>query len=602
MLKKGEWVKIEYGEYAGSYGKVTAFNKDGSLKVLPYNKNNEPESVLDLDTSGLTLIEPLIIRRKEIIEFARAEKLYRDIADQVFPPFNIRVRGHYKLEPADIALAINRINKLDDVLGAYKEWFWMIQNILYDGLSIEGRYDENIFSDMPETPDELFSTVYGLSEKLYWKLEERFVSRETTEKYIIKFDNEMNWNDDFLMDTGLEETAYKVVCEDIISRINTYEYNKDRSKKDWILSASQKRHILSTFEDRDLEKVSPAEKAVFKRSVRELCTQGDVQALKILAWGYLEGNAIYRQSFRQAYKYLNQLYMKTGDPYAANALGRLYYEGNVVKGTPDYEKAFKLFSYGAIAGVDESLFRTGDMLIHGQGTVKNIDMGINLIVDGYKENLFRFSEGDYMGHFADYAMRMGNICSENIIFGMGIRDAYKFYLEADFAIRKRLSLGGLSGDEEIKKSIGEAIKLIQEKFRPDPDRNVLKADFPIYISHIFEDRFPVKITVTEESGQYFMAMERFRLLMGDESKVLVSFPELSYVDLVSKLKFRLDGVGVVKVPESGGVFLAEGFSKNEHTGALEFYYGGECVAAIEAKWFIIDVTKEKMLKKMDQGE
>ena len=71
---------------------------------------------------------------------------------------------------------------------------------------------------------------------------------------------------------------------------------------------------------------------------------------------------------------------------------------------------------------------------------------------------------------------------------------------------------------------------------------------------------------------------------------------------MSELKFRLEGVGVLRTPDSGAFFLAEGFSKNEHTGALEFYYSGECIAAVEAKWFIIDVTKEKMLKKLDQGE
>ena len=307
MLKKSDWVKIEYGEYAGSYGRISAFNVDGSVRVLPYNKKNEPEAVTDMDPAGLVLIEPMIIRRKELTEFARAARLYRDIADQVFPPFNIKVRGHYKLQAGDIAAAVSRINKKEDILDAYKEWFWMIQNVLYDGLSIEGRYDENVFSDMPETPDELFSTVYGLAEKLYWKLEERFVSKANSEKYLIKFENETEWNDDFLLDTGLEETAYKAVCDDIVSRVNAYDYNKDKTEKERIYSPSQKRHIISAFEEKDLENVTAAEKSVYRQSVRDLCRQGDAQAMRILAWGYLEGNAVYRQSFRQAYKYLNQL-------------------------------------------------------------------------------------------------------------------------------------------------------------------------------------------------------------------------------------------------------------------------------------------------------
>ena len=87
-------------------------------------------------------------------------------------------------------------------------------------------------------------------------------------------------------------------------------------------------------------------------------------------------------------------------------------------------------------------------------------------------------------------------------------------------------------------------------------------------------------------------MGRFRLIPGDEPKILVTFPELSYVDLVSELKFRLEDTGVVKIPEGKEAFLADGFTRNEHTGALEFYFSGECIAAVEAKWFVIDVSKD----------
>jgi len=603
MFQQGDWVTIKYGEYSGSYGKVSARLKNGTYKILPYNKNNEPRDITDMDESGIALIEPMVFGLKELKEFALGKKLYRNIADRVFPPFNIRVTASYRMTADDIAYALTGINRMKDFLDAFKEWFWLIQNVLYDNLEIDGRYDEKVFSDMPETDDELFSTIYGLTEKLYWRLEERFAGKEESEKFIIKFDGENGWNDDFIFETSIEETAYKAVCDDIISRVGSYKYNKVRAKDEWILSPSQKRHIISSYEDDEaLKKAGSEEKKIYKKSVRELSLQGDTQALKILAWGYFEGSGICRQSFRQAEKYLKLLYNKTGDPYAANALGYIYYHGYGMKDGPDPENAFKYYTYAAIAGVDEALYMTGDMLIHGKGTVRNIDVGINLIVDGYKESLIRFSEGEYMGRFADYALRMGNICRENIILGMGSRDAYKFYLEAKFSIQKRMSLGGLVGDTDVAAEIDEGIRAIKETYRPDIAKSILKADFPIYISHFFEDRFPVKIAIRKEGRSYYLKMSRFRIIPGDESKVLVAFPELSYVDLVSELSFRLEDVGVVKVPDAGPVFLADGFTKNEHTGALEFYANGDCVAAVEAKWFVIDVTKEKMLKKMDQGE
>ena len=601
MYQQGDWVTIKYGEYAGQYGKITAINKNGFYRVLPYQKNAEPGSMLVLDDSGLDLIEPVMVNSKELRGLARAEVMYRDIADQVFPIFNIRAQQSYKLLPADIAQALQNINQFPDCLGRFREWFWLIQNIFYDDLEIAGRYDSECFSDAPTSSDQLFSTVYYLTETLYWKLEERYVTKEEAEKYIVRFAQEDDpWENSLSQNTKLEEAAYKAVCEDIVSRVRTFEFNLSRPRKDWIYCPSQKRHIINSYEDETELMQAPArEKALYRRCVMDLYRQGDVQAMKILAWGYLEGDSIFRQSMRQAQKYLRALFEKSGDPFAANALGVISYHGLAGKQEPDYGKAYSYFSYGALAGIDESLFSLGNMLIHGQGTVKNVDMGMNLIVDGYKDTLQRFSEGEYDNRFADYAYYMGMICRENIILGMGLRDACKFFMEADFAIARRMSVNKLFRDEQLADDIRKELADARAAFGVDEKKTILRADFPIYISHMFEDRMPIRVTICKRQADYYLKMSRFRLLPGEESQVLVAFPELSYVNLVKELEFKLEEPGAIKIPETGETFLAEGFMKNEHTGVLEFYFGGECIAAAEAKWFVVDVTKEKMMLKMN---
>ena len=597
MLKQGDWVKIEYGDHAGCYGKVAAVNRNGSYKILPYSRVNQPGPMADIDRACLSELKPYMVSRDELKEIGRAEKTYRDYALSVFPIFNIRAEKNYRLRPADIAAAIKNINNGDDPLNGFKEWFWLIQNVFYEDLEIKDRYNEELFSDSPLTEDELFSTVFSLTENLYWKLEERFVSREDSERFVIRFEDSQPWNDEYLFGRDLEFTAYKAVCEDIISRVRIFEYNRFLPREKWEYSPSQKRHIINSYEtDEELKNADPKAKAQYRKFVLDLCGQDDVQAMKILAWGYYNGDSIYRQSFLQARKYLNMLYLKSGDPFAANALGYIYYYGSASKGVPDYEKAFHYFSYGALAGIDESIYKCGDMLIEGLGTVRNIDMGMNLIVDGYKDTMFRFSDGEYDNRFAEYAFRMGNICRKNLIFGMNVRDAYKFYLEAEFAVLKRSEKGEMPRDTLLLNKIRDAKKELFKEYHPDPDRNQIKADFPIYISHIFEDRFPIKITIGRSKGKYYLKMGRFRLIPGDEPKILVTFPELSYVDLVSELKFGLEDVGVIKYPENRESFLADGFTRNEHTNALEFYFGGECIAAVEAKWFVIDITNEQKKK------
>ena len=67
MFRQGDWVTIKYGEYQGSYGKVSGIHRDGSAMVIPYSKDGEPGSMISLDGSGLELIEPLMVNREELI-------------------------------------------------------------------------------------------------------------------------------------------------------------------------------------------------------------------------------------------------------------------------------------------------------------------------------------------------------------------------------------------------------------------------------------------------------------------------------------------------------------------------------------------------------
>ena len=66
MFRQGDWVTIKYGEYQGSYGKVSGIHRDGSAMVIPYSKDGEPGSMISLDGSGLELIEPLMVNREEL--------------------------------------------------------------------------------------------------------------------------------------------------------------------------------------------------------------------------------------------------------------------------------------------------------------------------------------------------------------------------------------------------------------------------------------------------------------------------------------------------------------------------------------------------------
>ena len=597
-----DWVKIKYGPYENGYGRVAALNLDGTYRVLPYSQDNEPQAMENMSEQNLELIEPFMLTLQDIKDLVRAKKNYEDLAQDIFPAFNVAYSKDYKLTASDIAKALKNINKSQNPLALFKEWFWLIENVLYENLRIDERYSEDIFSDAPENEDELFSTVFYLVEKMYWRLEERFSVRADTQRLIVNFEGE-SFDEYSIFGDSVETAAYKAVSEDVISRVRVYEYNKGLPRSKWSYCPSQMRHVISLYEDENDLKEAPEDvRELYRYFVDELYKIGDSQAMKILAWGHYEGDIIYNQDFSLAEKYLSELWNKTGDPFAANSLGYIYYYGRCNDGEPEYEKAFKYFSFGALAGVDESIYKAGDMLVHGLGTAKNVELGLNMIVDGYRDSLLRFCDGEYDNKFADYAIRMGNACRENLVYGMGIRDAYKFYLEAQFAIKKRMEIADYFGDKSVAKKIESGLKQIRRIYKPDMDKCILKADFPIYMSHIFEDHFPVAVCITKKKGKFYLEVGRTSAVKGEESKILVTYPELSFVALTSKLVFSLEGVGVIKYPQDSGIFLVDGFSKNEATSALEFYAAGELAAVIEAKWFVVDVKKEKALQKNNKNK
>ena len=55
------------------------------------------------------------------------------------------------------------------------------------------------------------------------------------------------------------------------------------------------------------------------------------------------------------------------------------------------------------------------MLIAGRGIPKNSDMGLNMLVDGYRNAFARFCQGEYDCMLASYAVRMGDACRDGLL-------------------------------------------------------------------------------------------------------------------------------------------------------------------------------------------
>ena len=617
-FRSGDWIRIKYGEYEGRVAKIAILKKSGEYGVILYEnefaggKDDLPkDAIVMLEETSMQKLDPYVLDQKQLRALVRAEITYDDFAEQVFPQFNLKAERRYTMMATDIKKALVNINKQKDPLPLFKEWFWIILNVFYEDLNISIKYDENLFSDFPKDEKEIFSTVFGMTEKLYWRLEERFGRKEDVEQFLVRFDEEPLWDKPDNNRVMLEESAYFMICNDIIERIDSYLYCKGKPQGAWIYSPSQMRHVVSSYEqDEDLRKATPEERALFKDFVKKLYRLGDVTAIRILAWSYYKGNACYRQNWNKSEKLLLELFEKTGDPAAANGLGYIYFYGRTNQGVSEPERAFQYFSYAALDGIDESIYMVADMLIHGTGIRKNIDMGVEMLVTGYRETTDDICHGIFESRFAEYAFRMGEASEEGLLYGLGNRDAFRFYLETRYALQKRRPYKYF-GDDVLLARVNMKIETMQAELGIDPNRTELKADYPIFINQMYESRLPVKVTIYKKRGtnDQYLKLSRlsFRELLGRLGgmqedhfgedggirKILVTYPELSYTTTSAEIEFLLEEEEILKVPENGRPFFTDEFRKNEVTGAIEFYAHGDLVAALDAKWYVIKIWKGK---------
>lgn len=604
-MQKGDWIRIKYGTNEGQVGKIASHKVDDDYVVAL-----EDGAMITVNPKIVEVIKPYLISQADLRKFARGTLSYDEISSNVFPAFNIRSEKKYKMKADDIKSAIKNINKNKAPLKPFKEWFWIVLNVFYEDLCLDELYDERIFDDFPKTEKEIFSTVFSITEKLYWKLEERFSVKEEEEQYLVKFDNEPKWEKNTSEKSFLEESAYFGVCQEILERIQSYEHNKGLPQGAWIYSKSQMKHVLGSYRNSDeIKKSTPEAKALIKKFIGDLYATGDLQATKILGYSHFEGGTLYRQNWTLAKKYLLESFEKQGDPYVATALGFIEYFGKD-NNTPNYEKAFSYFSYAALDGIEEAILRTGDMLVHGRGVKRNVDMGLSMITEGYKSSLEEFCQGHYGNKFAEYAILMGNSCKEKLIYEMGVRDEYRFYLEAEYALRQRKKFK-YYGDESLKADVQKELEKIRQEIGIDVNETTLKADFPIFINQIYDEKFPALVTIDKTKAGYKLIIKRVNLskmlnfdaiekVIGKEvdnfkksieAKTLVTYPELSYVNLVSEIEFLLEDVSLVELKLKKKTFVSDGYKKNEITGALEFYSEGQLAAAIDAKWYVIKVKK-----------
>lgn len=204
----------------------------------------------------------------------------------------------------------------------------------------------------------------------------------------------------------------------------------------------------------------------FVETVKSLAKDDNVVALDALGFASYGGNRAFPCDWNLAEKCFLKLIELTDETFYVNALGYIYYYGRTA--APDYKKAFHYFSIAALDGVYESQYKIADMLIKGVPYVQNIDLAGQILEKIYRENLELFLRKNYDCKFADIALRIGTYIKDCVIpdsdkfLGFDYEKALHYYLQAKFAIQKRIEVGNFFGDGQVVKNIEEAIEEVSK--------------------------------------------------------------------------------------------------------------------------------------------
>ncbi len=411
--------------------------------------------------------------------------------------------------------------------------------------------------------------------------------------------------DDLLraMKSILDEISYNDESDDVdgdmieglnevILEAENFEYNKNHDMHEWKLSEYQIRRILEGFVERS-DKVPNSRKDLFRSIVESECEKENTEALYIKGYGCYGGDEIFECDWNESKKLITKLFELTEEPQYANTLGYIYYYGRCNGGVPEYEKAFQYFSVGAVHGLLESVYKQADMFLAGKGCIKAPKTAELIIWNLYREVRTRFCHGED-AKFADIALRMAAADERHGDF----EAAYSYYLEADYAIKKRLQKSTFFGDKTVQDKIAKSIAEVKSKLPDDYFKDEIVKDFPFWIGAMLYDKCMSKVDITKVGdNRYKIRVEREK--KEHPGKALVVIPELETAmrTRIIESEFVTDVPVEYKKGKGEAIYIDNiDYNIDEDGAALvEFRKGDEVRLAIKKAEYVLN--KQDLEKK-----
>ncbi|MBQ4509215.1 MAG: sel1 repeat family protein [Clostridia bacterium] len=241
--------------------------------------------------------------------------------------------------------------------------------------------------------------------------------------------------------------------------------------------------LITLFDENKISSLTENEVTLYRNLALELAEKDVREGLIAVGYGSYGGDEVfacdYSLSEKCMLKLLDTVEKLPEKGFYANTLGYIYYYGRTNGGAPDYDKAYKYFSFGASLGIYESIYKLSDLYLYGYGGFKSPASAKALLMRIYDDLYKSFLDGNYNCEFADVALRLGKIVMNENREGFPLyASGLNYLLEAKYA----LSLRDKFGDDGVKARLNDTIEDLKSKmdFELQDEMEICSLDYILW--------------------------------------------------------------------------------------------------------------------------
>lgn len=285
-----------------------------------------------------------------------------------------------------------------------------------------------------------------------------------------------------------------------------------------------------------------------------------------------------------------EIFLDYFDPEYLIIMGDIFYYG-LHNHEPNHEKAFQYYRNAALSLDSIGLYKMIDMIPEGYGSPIDADALSYLYQKTYKQALKSFLNNE-KSCFAQAALRCANLYMSD-----DVRNAYKYCLQAQYAISLSREESDFFGGTPIKALIEKALEEIRIRIDKDTiHQKTVTHSLPHYFLELCKDNYPCDMTISIDENNNIRLSSRRRSTRSvpNPEAILITVPEGSFTQKSLSVTYTADSLARIWVKEDVLYFSYDYCKWDFYKDRCSFYYHDELVAILDSPSYEFQCTEQDM--------